>query len=87
MKKSQLNKISRNKKITHCYISKGGYYRPGSCGYTDSQTKAGVYPKEEAIEHAEKCSDIWLVPINPAEHNARIIEEVKDLLSRVLAVT
>lgn len=78
--------IAKSKKITHCYIRKGPYYRPGSCGYTDYTVKAGVYTKEEAISHAERCRELTLVPINNAEHNELIMEEVKDLLSRFIPV-
>jgi hypothetical protein len=28
--------------ITHCYIRKGSYHRPGSSGYTDFRHRAGV---------------------------------------------
>lgn len=76
--------IAKSKKITHCYIRKGPYYRPGACGYTDYKAKAGVYTKEEALKHAEHCAELTLVPINNAEHNELIMEEVKDLLSRFI---
>lgn len=81
-----LKQIAKSKKITHCYIRKGSYYRPGSCGYTDYKVKAGVYTKEEAINHAERCRELTLVPIDNAKHNELIMDEVKDLLSRYIPI-
>lgn len=84
MTNTELKKIANNKKITHCYIYKGGYYRPNSCGYTDSMCKAGIYTKEDALRHAEGCRDIKLIPVNIKEHNDVIVKEVNDLLSRYI---
>ncbi len=83
--KSKLNRIRNHKMITHCYILKDGmYYKPGHCGYTDFVTRAGVYPKDEAILSAEKCKELYLIPVINEEHNAGIIKEVQDLLTRYI---
>ena len=84
MKAKEINKLLKDKNITHCYIRKGAYYRPDSCGYTDYVTKAGIYEKTVAIEHAKRCEELTLIPINNSEHNTRIISEVNDLLSRYI---
>ena len=83
MKKGDLNKIAKNKNITHCYIRKGSYYRPESCGYTDYITKAGVYKKEYAISLAIN-PELTIIPIDKNEHNKAIVDEVKDLMSRYI---
>ncbi len=79
-----LKQIAKNKKITHCYIRKGPYYRPNHSGYTDFQSKAGVYTKEEAIKSAERCKELTIVPIDNVEHNKMIVKEVEDLMSRYI---
>lgn len=85
MKLSEINKLSKNKKISHCYIRKNGYYyRPNSRGYSDKPIDAGVYEKEVAIQHATSCTDLVLIPINIQEHNTMIIEEAKSLLERII---
>lgn len=84
MKKGEFNKIKNSNKITHCYIYKRGYYRPDSCGYTDFTYKAGVYTKEEALSHCENSNEVIAIPINIEEHNLRIMEEIKDLASRII---
>lgn len=85
MEKKHINRIAKNKKITHCYIKKrGSYYRPSSSGYTDYQTRAGVYTKEEALSHYDHCDELIIVPIDINQHNALIIEEVKEYLSRII---
>ena len=84
MTNTELKRLENNKKVTHCYIKKGPYYRPNACGYTDYVVRAGVYTKEEAIEHAKHCRELRLIPINVAEHNKFIKEEIQDLLSRIL---
>lgn len=84
MKKSELNKIAKNKKVTHCYIKKGSYYRPNSCGYTDFQSLAGVFTKEEAISEANHCNDVWIIPINNESHNKMIVQAIKELSTRLI---
>lgn len=78
-------KILKDAAITHCYIRKGSYYRPNWCGYTDFQHRAGVYTKEEAVNHANKCNEITVVPINAKEHNDLLNAEIQDIQSRLLA--
>jgi hypothetical protein len=46
--------------ITHCYIRKGSYHRPGSSGYTDFRHRAGVFTKQEAISSAKSCGTYLL---------------------------
>lgn len=84
MNKTELNKIANSKKITHCYITKGAYYRPNHSGYTDYRTRAGVYPKAEAIDSAMRCKDLTVIAIDNHEHNKMLIEEIKDLQSRLI---
>lgn len=84
MTNTELNRLAKNKKVTHVYIIKGVYYRPNCCGYTDYRTRAGVYEKEDAIQQATSCRDLTLIPINFEEHNNEIIDAVKDLLTRYL---
>jgi len=81
---SEFNLILDNKSIKYCYIRKGSYYRPNSCGYTDFVHRAGVYTKEEAVRHAVGCRDIWLKRIDIEEHNKIIQSEIKDLKTRLL---
>lgn len=49
MTKAELNKIIKNKNITHCYIHKGSYYKPNACGYTDFKTRACIFKKEGSV--------------------------------------
>ena len=84
MSDSQLKKIENKKSITHCYISKGSYYRPNHSGYTDYLSRAGVYEKADAIDSAKKCRELTLIPITTHEHNAMILLEVRDLLTRII---
>ena len=84
MKKRDLNKIINNPKITHCYLWKGSYYRPNSCGYTNVMVKAGIYTKELALRHHENCNSLVLVPINKIEHNNLIMNEITELLTRYI---
>jgi len=81
---SELDKMLDNEEIKYCYISKGSYYRPNSCGYTDMRHRAGVYNKEEAVSSTKSCSGITLFPIDIVEHNQMINNEINDLKSRIL---
>jgi len=84
-KESDLNKIEKSKKITHCYILKNGsYYRPNSCGYTEVTSRAGIYTKEDAVKRARASQELFLIPIDNAEHNKMILEEIQELSSRVI---
>lgn len=82
----KLDEILNNTEILYCYIKKGGYYRPNSCGYTDHLHKAGVFPKSEAISHAKSVREIRIIPINIIEHNVMIEQEISELKTRVLEV-
>ena len=79
-------KIKKSKNITHFYITKnGGYYRPNFSGYTTNITRAGIYTKEEAINHYNDCNELTLVPIIIEEHNKRIKDEIIELLDKIIS--
>lgn len=80
----KLNNILLDDTIKYCYIYKGGYYMSNWCGYTDFKDKAGVYSKEEAIEHSKNHQSIRVIPINIETHNAMINERINDLKSRLI---
>lgn len=81
---AKLDEILKNPEIEYCYISKGSYYCPNWAGYTSWRSRAGVYNKEEAIEHAKSCREITIVPINKEEHNEIINKEINDLKTRLI---
>ena len=81
---SKLNDILTNDSIKFCYISKGNYYRPGSCGYTDFKHRAGVFTKEEAVSSAKSCSGLSIIPIDIEVHNKMISDEITELQTRLL---
>lgn len=83
-RQKELDNILNDKSISHCYIRKGSYYRPNSCGYTDFQSRAGIYTKEEAVKSARLCRDLSIIPINVQEHNGMIRAEIEDLESRII---
>lgn len=67
------------------HIKKNGmYYKPNSVGYTDFQHMAGIYPKEDAVDHARHCDDIYLIPINIDDHNMLINLHILELQSRII---
>ncbi len=68
------------------YIRKGPYYRPGASGYTDFRTKAGIFTKAEAVDHARKSRELTLIPVNEADHNAALREEIEELSTRLIAL-
>lgn len=80
----ELDAILQDPSISHCYIIKGGYYRPWSAGYTEHRWQAGIYPKDEAVSHARSVREITLVPINIEKHNKMMMERIKDLQSRII---
>lgn len=80
----ELQQILDDATISHCYIYKGGYYRPNSCGYTDRRDRAGVFTKEEAVSSAKSCLDISVIPIVKNEHNIMIQEQIDELKERLL---
>lgn len=81
---NKLNIILSDDSISHCYIKKGGYYRPNSSGYTDFRNRAGVYTKQEAISSAKSCGELTIIPINIHEHNKMIHDEIDDLKTRII---
>jgi hypothetical protein len=83
-RKDKLYDILNDPNISHCYIRKGNYYRPNSCGYTDFIHRAGVYTKEEAVKHANGCSDLTIIPIDPVVHNGILNKEIEDIKSRLI---
>lgn len=82
---SILNEMLKDESISFCYIRKGNYYKPNSCGYTDFAFWAGVYTKEEAILAARSCADLSIIPINVKEHNEMIQKEISNLTTRLIA--
>lgn len=81
---SKLDEILMNPSVKYCYIRKGSYYRPNSCGYTDYKHKAGVYTKEDAVDHAKGCRDLSLEIVDVPEHNQMIQSEIQELQKRIL---
>ena len=77
--------ILKSKKITHCYIRKNGsYYMPNACGYTEFKHMAGVYTKEDAVDSADKCKELYLVPIDNVAHNKMIMDKVQEIATRYI---
>lgn len=79
-----LNEILDNPHIEYVYIYKRGYYMPNYCGYTDMKHRAGVYPKNEAVEHARITNEIHLERIDIKEHNKMIESEIQVLKTRLI---
>jgi hypothetical protein len=79
-----LDSILNDVTIKYCYIKKGSYYRPNSCGYTEMIHRAGVFTKEEAVSSAKSCSDLKIIPINIKEHNLMLEKEINDLKTRLI---
>jgi hypothetical protein len=83
----KLEDLLKDENVQYCYIRKRGtYYRPGSCGYTERQARAGIYSKEEAVSHARGCAEISLKPVIASEHNKLLQEEIDEMRSRLIAV-
>lgn len=83
-RESELNKILDDDSISHCYIKKGSYYRPNSCGYTDFIHRAGVFTKQKAVSSAMSCRDLYIIPIDIEKHNKMIQDEIDDLKTRLI---
>ena len=81
---AELDAILNDESIQYCYIYKGSYYRPNSCGYTDSKSRAGVYTKEEAVSDAKSVTNMRAIPINIVDHNTMIAKEIKELSTRLI---
>ena len=79
-----LENILTNENVSHCYIRKGSYYRPNSCGYTDMINRAGIYLKKDAVSKAKSCKDLYLVSIDNSVHNKMIQDEIDDLKTRLI---
>ena len=74
-------------KLDHEYayiMKRGTYYLPGSCGYTDYKSRAGVYTIEKAVQSAIGCEEITIVPINIEEHNKMIQSSIDDLTKNII---
>ncbi|HYD92349.1 MAG TPA: hypothetical protein VEA37_12780 [Flavobacterium sp.] len=85
IRNKMLQNILDDDLIKFAYIRKRGmYYKPQSCGYTEYNTKAGVYPKEEAVKHCRGCDELSLEVIDVLKHNALLNSEINDLKSRIL---
>jgi len=81
---TKLDELLNNENIKFCYIKKGSYYKPGSCGYTDFKHRAGVFTKEDAVQSAKSCDDLWIIPVIIEEHNEMINKEIEELQTRLL---
>lgn len=81
---AELDSILNDESITHCYIKKGSYYRPHSCGYTDFIHRAGVFTKKEAVNSGKSCRDLTIIPIDIEKHNKIIQDEIDDLKTRLI---
>ncbi len=82
-----LDDMLSDESIKYCYILKGGnYYRPNSCGYTAYQFRAGVYTKEEAVNDAKFCKELYIKPVSVDEHNRIINEEIETLTKNLIAL-
>lgn len=81
---ASFDEMLSNAAIKYCYIRKGSYYQPGSCGYTDMRHGAGVFTKEEAVRAAKSCRELDLIVIDIEEHNKMIQAEIDDLKTRLL---
>lgn len=80
----KLEEILKDGSVSHYYIKKGGYYRPGGAGYTDFKSRAGIFTKEEAVSSAKSCRDLTIIPIVVEEHNIMITEEINELKTRLI---
>jgi len=80
----KLQSIIDDDNIAYCYIRKGSYYRPNSCGYTDRIDRAGVYTKEEAVSSAKSCKELTIIPIVIEDHNKMIQYEIDEFKERLL---
>jgi hypothetical protein len=82
---SSLEEILASEEITHCYIRKrGAYYKPGSCGYTELKTRAGVFLKQEAVSSGRSSKELDIIPIDTKKHNYMIKEEIKTLKLKLI---
>jgi 16S rRNA U516 pseudouridylate synthase RsuA-like enzyme len=74
--------------VTHYLIKKygDGYWRPKSCGYTNSVLEAGLYTEAEAAQFQDKKSDhSYAVPVDEGL-KTQIRQAVDRLNHEVLAL-
>lgn len=86
-RKSQADKIriNKDKKVTHVYIRKNGYYYCSNfCGYTEDQSRAGVYTKEEAFNHCTGITELHMMPIDVKQHNAYIVKRAQEIMDKYI---
>lgn len=78
--------ILNDDNTTHCYIRKhGSFYRPNVCGYTSFRSFAGIYEKNDAVQHGRSCSELQIIPINNEEHNKCLQDDIDDMKSRIIS--
>ena len=76
----ELDELLTNLDVKYCYIKKHGqYYRNNYTGYTEYVTEAGVYRKEDAVDSAKRCDDLYLIPVDIEKHNELIDEKINKL--------
>jgi len=80
-----LNKILKDKTITHCYKKKRGmYYSWENCGYVSYKQNAGVYNKEEAVNYCKGQLDVTCIPIITKEHNDFLFKQIERIKKGVI---
>lgn len=76
--------LMRDETVFHVYVKKGGgYYQPGSCGYTEFRERAGIFPKKKGIAET-CCKGVTVVPINTEEHNSMIYKAIEELKRKLI---
>jgi hypothetical protein len=81
----ELNKILKDKTITHCYKKKRGmYYSWENCGYVSYKQNAGVYNKEEAVNYCKGQLDVTCIPIITKEHNDFLFKQIERIKKGVI---
>lgn len=84
-RRESLQTILDDATIAFCYIRKRGcYYRPNDAGYTEMQTRAGIYDKEGAVKRAISCEELTLVPVDMTKHNALLQAEIDEMKQRLI---
>ncbi|MCT4156995.1 hypothetical protein HZP35_18850 [Elizabethkingia anophelis] len=81
----ELDKILLDNSITHCYIKKRGqYYQDNYNGYTDYVIAAGIYPKEDAVNHGRRTLELSIVPIDNKAHNEYLQNHINAVSARLI---
>jgi len=84
----ELDKLVQDNPSAMAYIRKrGAYYRPNHRGYTERQSKSGIYTIQEAVKEVKGCSlgdYMTAIVIDNAEHNEMLNKEITDLESRII---